>query len=130
VISRDPATGEVLMQIAPTDLETQISAARAAYAGWACQPLSARVDAVRRLTSALRQRSQEFAEAIAHDTGRPFGTVFPRLKVRWHGWMVAFAPMPTDAPTADRKAAPMARLPFGISRWVFWRSSHLSASRC
>lgn len=68
------------MQIAPTDLETQISAARAAYAGWACQPLSARVDAVRRLTSALRQRSQEFAEAIAHDTGRPLWDCFSEVE--------------------------------------------------
>lgn len=71
IISRDPATGAVLAQTLPTDIETQIRTARTSYAGWACQPLASRVDAVRRLTSALRQRAQDFAETIARDTGRP-----------------------------------------------------------
>jgi len=80
VISRDPASGAVLMQTWPTNLEAQIAAARAAYAGWACQPLSTRVDAVRRLTGALRQRSQEFAETIARDTGRPMWDCFAEVE--------------------------------------------------
>jgi len=80
VISRDPATGEVLMQTWPTDLEQQVTAARSAYAGWACQPLSTRVDAVRRLTGALRQNSQGLAESIARDTGRPLWDCFAEVE--------------------------------------------------
>lgn len=68
------------MQSYPTDHERQIAAARAAFTGWACQPLATRVDAVRRLTGALRQKSQEFAETIAHDTGRPLWDCFAEVE--------------------------------------------------
>jgi succinylglutamic semialdehyde dehydrogenase len=72
IISTDPATGKIVWQGAPGDAAAEVAAARAAFPEWARQPLSNRIETLRRFANVVRAREEEFASLIAHETGKPY----------------------------------------------------------
>lgn len=71
LVSSDPATGEILWSGAIGDAAAEVAAARAAQPAWAAHSVSYRIEALRRFTNVVRKREPEFAELIAHETGKP-----------------------------------------------------------
>jgi succinylglutamic semialdehyde dehydrogenase len=69
--STEPATGTVLWRGQQGDADAEVAAARAAWAGWATQSLSFRVETMRRFANAVRGKHAEFSELIARETGKP-----------------------------------------------------------
>ncbi|MEO6432671.1 MAG: succinylglutamate-semialdehyde dehydrogenase [Sphingomicrobium sp.] len=72
IVSTDPATGAVVWQGAPGDAAAEVAAARAAAPDWARQPMSNRVETLRRFANVVRTRQEEFADLISRETGKPF----------------------------------------------------------
>lgn len=58
-------------QAAPAHVDEAVAAARAAFAGWADQPLEARLAALGRLRAGIAQRADELALLLVRETGRP-----------------------------------------------------------
>ncbi|WP_283148452.1 succinylglutamate-semialdehyde dehydrogenase [Silvimonas soli] len=72
--SIDPATGQTVWQgnaAAAADVDTAVIAARKAFAGWARQPLAARIAIVRRFAELLNQNKEALARSIGLETGKP-----------------------------------------------------------
>ncbi len=69
--SLEPATGETLWTGEVGDVEREVAAARAAWAGWAARPLTVRIEALRRFANAVRGQKEKFADLIARETGKP-----------------------------------------------------------
>jgi succinylglutamic semialdehyde dehydrogenase len=72
LISIEPATGEEIWRGEPGDAAAEVAAARKAFPDWSRRPLAYRVEAIRRFANIVRSREAEFAELIAHETGKPF----------------------------------------------------------
>ena len=71
--SADPATGETVWEQAGADardVADAVSAARAAFHGWADRPREERIAALRRYKAALEARRGAFAEALSRETGK------------------------------------------------------------
>lgn len=71
LVSHEPATGAELARLPIGDVDTEVGAARASWAGWAAQALSYRVETLRRFANVVRQRHEPFADLIARETGKP-----------------------------------------------------------
>lgn len=71
LISREPATGAELWRGAVGNVDAEVGAARAAWAGWAAQPLAVRSETLRRFANAVRQRADAIADTIAREVGKP-----------------------------------------------------------
>jgi succinylglutamic semialdehyde dehydrogenase len=71
LISIEPATGATLWTGEEGDVETEVAAARAAWAGWASRPLAFRVETLRRFANLVRSKLDPFADLIARETGKP-----------------------------------------------------------
>ncbi|MEM1195203.1 MAG: succinylglutamate-semialdehyde dehydrogenase [Pseudomonadota bacterium] len=71
LISFEPATGKELWRGQRSDVEAAISRARKAWPSWAAQPLANRIESARRFANEVRKRSDEFAELIAREVGKP-----------------------------------------------------------
>ncbi|MDJ0977083.1 MAG: succinylglutamate-semialdehyde dehydrogenase [Erythrobacter sp.] len=71
LISYEPATGEELWRGAYSDVEAAVSLARRAWPSWAAQPLTNRIEMVRRVANQVRKRADEFALLIAREAGKP-----------------------------------------------------------
>src|SRR3546814_18474687 len=71
LISTEPATGETLWTGAIGDADAEVSAARAAWAGWASKPLTVRVETLRRFANVVRQQKDKLADLIAREAGKP-----------------------------------------------------------
>ena len=69
--SLQPATGEPLWQGAYSDVDAAVSAARRAWPQWASQSLSYRVETTRRFANEVLKVSDDLAELIARETGKP-----------------------------------------------------------
>ena len=69
--SHEPATGALLWESATSDVDAEVAAARAGWAGWAAQALSFRVETLRRFANTVRARAEAFADLIARETGKP-----------------------------------------------------------
>ncbi|MGQ0590218.1 MAG: succinylglutamate-semialdehyde dehydrogenase [Sphingosinicella sp.] len=69
--SIEPATGETLWTGAAGDPDEAVSAARAAWAGWAAKPFAVRVETLRRFANLARAQIEPFADLIARETGKP-----------------------------------------------------------
>ena len=69
--SFEPATGELVWRGMPSDVDEEVAAARAAWAGWAARPLAFRIETLRRFANAVRSRADDFADLIARETGKP-----------------------------------------------------------
>ena len=72
LISLDPATGQQIWSGAIGDAAAEVAAAREAWPAWAKHSVSYRIEALRRFANVVRKREEQFAELIAHETGKPF----------------------------------------------------------
>ena len=71
LLSHEPATGALLWEGTTSDVDTEVAAARAGWAGWAAQPLTYRIETLRRFANTVRARAEAFADLIARETGKP-----------------------------------------------------------
>jgi succinylglutamic semialdehyde dehydrogenase len=71
LVSTEPATGAFLWRGACGSVEAEVTQARESWAGWAARPLSYRAEALRRFANVVRGRSDDFADLIARETGKP-----------------------------------------------------------
>jgi succinylglutamic semialdehyde dehydrogenase len=71
LISHEPATGAVYWRGVKSDVDTEVSIARSAWADWASRSLQVRTESVRRFANALRSKSDALTECIARETGKP-----------------------------------------------------------
>ncbi|MFA5970143.1 MAG: succinylglutamate-semialdehyde dehydrogenase [Sphingomonas sp.] len=71
LISYEPATGNVLWHGVSSDVDHEVGIARAAWASWAAQPLTNRLETLRRFANVVRGKIEPFADLIARETGKP-----------------------------------------------------------
>lgn len=69
--SIEPATGKVIWEGEPGDVDAEVAAARAAWGGWAARSFAFRVETLRRFANAVRGKLEPFADLIARETGKP-----------------------------------------------------------
>jgi len=69
--SHEPATGAQFWSGSPGDVEEIVASARAAWPGWASQPLLDRIGFLRAFTNEVRREGEALATAIARETGKP-----------------------------------------------------------
>ena len=72
LVSTNPATGEEIWSGKTGDAAAEVAAARAAWPAWAAHSHAYRIEALRRFANVVRKKQDEFAELIAHETGKPF----------------------------------------------------------
>ncbi len=71
IISIEPATGAELWRGKVSDVDDIVSRARRAWPAWAAQPLSTRIELVRRFANEVRKEADKLATTIARETGKP-----------------------------------------------------------
>ncbi|GAB5488544.1 MAG: succinylglutamate-semialdehyde dehydrogenase [Parasphingorhabdus sp.] len=71
LISIEPATGAVLWKGEEADADAAVANARRAWPAWAAMALTSRIEAVRRYSNRVRSQSDQLAELIARETGKP-----------------------------------------------------------
>ncbi|NBW75395.1 MAG: succinylglutamate-semialdehyde dehydrogenase [Sphingomonadaceae bacterium] len=71
LISYEPATGAELWRGSHGNVDEIVSRARRAWPAWAAQPLSTRMELVRRFANEVRKDSDKLATMIARETGKP-----------------------------------------------------------
>lgn len=71
LVSYEPATGATVWSGPEGDADDAVAKARKAWPEWAALPLTKRIEAVRRYANRLRSKSEELAELIARETGKP-----------------------------------------------------------
>lgn len=71
IISSNPATGETIWEGAIGDADAEVSAARGAWAQWAAQSHSYRIETMRRFANIVRGKTEAFAALISRETGKP-----------------------------------------------------------
>ena len=71
IISIEPATGEEFWRGKIGNVDDVVGRARRAWPAWAAQPLSTRMELVRRFANEVRKASDMLAETIARETGKP-----------------------------------------------------------
>ena len=69
--SYEPATGTLLWQGEPGDVDTEVALARAAWPRWAAQPIAYRIETLRRFVNVVRRNEDALADLIARETGKP-----------------------------------------------------------
>jgi succinylglutamic semialdehyde dehydrogenase len=71
IVSYEPATGLELWRGRVSDVDEAVSRARRAWPGWAAQPLSNRMELIRRFANELRKDSEKLATTVAREVGKP-----------------------------------------------------------
>jgi len=71
LVSTEPATGAELWSGEVGDASAEVAAARAAWPAWAAHSVAFRIETLRRFANVVRARTDEFAELIARETGKP-----------------------------------------------------------
>lgn len=71
IISYEPATGAELWRGKMSDVADLADRACRAWPAWAAQPLSIRMELVRRFANEVRKESEKLATTIARETGKP-----------------------------------------------------------
>ena len=71
LVSIEPATGIELWSGEIGDAAREVTAARAAWVGWAAHSVSFRTETIRRFANVVRAKEAAFAELIARETGKP-----------------------------------------------------------
>lgn len=71
LISYEPATGAELWRGVHGDVDEIVGRARRAWPAWAAQPLSTRMELVRRFANEVRKDAEKLATMIARETGKP-----------------------------------------------------------
>ncbi|MEP6866945.1 MAG: succinylglutamate-semialdehyde dehydrogenase [Novosphingobium sp.] len=71
IVSLEPATGAELWRGKVGDADDLVSRARRAWPAWAAQSLANRMELMRRFANEVRKESDNFAQLIARETGKP-----------------------------------------------------------
>lgn len=71
LVSIEPATGAEVWRGAVGDVDDLVTRARRAWPSWAAQPLSTRMELVRRFANEVRKEAESLATLIARETGKP-----------------------------------------------------------
>ncbi|MDT9013372.1 succinylglutamate-semialdehyde dehydrogenase [Novosphingobium sp. APW14] len=71
LISYEPATGAELWRGKHGNVDEIVARARRAWPAWAAQPLSTRMELVRRFANEVRKDAEPLATMIARETGKP-----------------------------------------------------------
>ncbi|MFC0205577.1 succinylglutamate-semialdehyde dehydrogenase [Novosphingobium soli] len=71
IASHDPATGAQVWRGPVADIEETVLRARRAWPAWAAQPLSTRMELLRRFANELRKDAEKLATMIAREIGKP-----------------------------------------------------------
>jgi succinylglutamic semialdehyde dehydrogenase len=71
IISHEPATGAELWRGKVGDVDEAVGQARRAWPSWAAQPLSIRMELVRRFANEVRKDAELLATTIAREVGKP-----------------------------------------------------------
>lgn len=71
IISFEPATGAELWRGEVCNVDDVVMRARRAWPGWAAQPLSNRMELLRRFANEVRKDADEMAQTIAREVGKP-----------------------------------------------------------
>jgi succinylglutamic semialdehyde dehydrogenase len=71
LVSTEPATGVELWSGEVGDAAAEVAAARAAWPEWAAHSLAYRIETLRRFANVVRARTDEFAQLISRETGKP-----------------------------------------------------------
>src|SRR3546814_8736656 len=67
----DPATGATRWSGPISNVDAEVARARAAWPAWAAQPLSYRIETLRRFANVVRGKNDKLADLIARETGKP-----------------------------------------------------------
>ena len=71
IISFEPATGAEYWRGTLSDVDVEVSVARQHWVEWASQPVTVRMEAMRRFANVVRSRNEALADCIARETGKP-----------------------------------------------------------
>jgi succinylglutamic semialdehyde dehydrogenase len=71
IVSIEPATGAEVWRGKTGDVDDVVARGRRAWPAWAAQPLSTRMEMVRRFANEVRKEAEKLATLIARETGRP-----------------------------------------------------------
>ena len=71
IVSFEPATGAELWRGTPGDVDGAVARARSAWPAWAAEPLSKRMELLRRFANEVRKDADNLAQLIARETGKP-----------------------------------------------------------
>jgi succinylglutamic semialdehyde dehydrogenase len=71
IVSYEPATGTEMWRGAIGDVEDLVVRARRAAPAWAAQPISTRMELLRRFANEVRKDADHLATTIARETGKP-----------------------------------------------------------
>ena len=71
LVSYEPATGAELWRGAIGDVDDLVTRARRSAPAWAAQPLSTRMELIRRFANEVRKEAERLATTIARETGKP-----------------------------------------------------------
>ena len=71
LVSFEPATGAELWRGRVSDVDELVDRARRAWPAWAAQPLSTRMELMRRFANEVRKEAEKLATTIARETGKP-----------------------------------------------------------
>ncbi|QQV76268.1 succinylglutamate-semialdehyde dehydrogenase [Sphingomonas aliaeris] len=111
LLSYEPATGALLWRGAVGDVDAEVAAARASWAGWAAQPLTNRIEALRRFGNVVRARLEPFADLIARETGKPLWearteveTVIAKVDISVKAYAERTSQRRLDSPMGSRMA--------------------------
>ncbi|MBH0111585.1 succinylglutamate-semialdehyde dehydrogenase [Novosphingobium sp. YJ-S2-02] len=71
IISFEPATGAEMWRGKVCDVDDVVARARRAWPAWAAQPLTNRMELMRRFANEVRKEADNFAATIAREVGKP-----------------------------------------------------------
>ena len=71
IISIEPATGKEIWRGRVGDVDDVVGRARRAWPTWAAQPLSTRIELMRRFANEVRKEAEKLATMISRETGKP-----------------------------------------------------------
>jgi succinylglutamic semialdehyde dehydrogenase len=71
LISYEPATGAEFWRGPISDVDLEVSAARESCAAWATEPVTVRMEALRRFGNEVLAKRADLADCIARETGKP-----------------------------------------------------------
>lgn len=71
IISYEPATGAEYWRGSVGDVDAEVAAARRHWVEWASQPVTVRMEAMRRFANVVRSRADALADCISRETGKP-----------------------------------------------------------
>ena len=125
--SRNPATGEVLRELAcstASEIQSAVQHARAAQAAWAVLPVRRRVEAIRKFQRLLHEKKQEIARAITRECGKPYVEALltevlvvldaARFLIQNAHAFLRDEPVPHGNPVMKTKSARLVREPYGV----------------